>query len=319
MPDALSTLERSQQLLWTAIPRGQFAADKLHVVAYASPRLTTHDTIHGTAPDSVLSAFPDFVDWPSVAPTAFTVELEGTPYRAEVVDGFDRSLSSEVWRGVFSTVGTAPGALVRSFVPAEESFGTARVRSSSATDLAAFARYVYTAALGEDEATATQLPAVQRLIGLIGRVAFHDLPRGIEAPAVSSRSDRQAIIAAIDGRLAADRSLPPGFVGSPLGRAATAFIEHELFLTSYTPNLAHPTPTERPVRDFHEYLSILGHHRTLLRLLCLAFDLVVDLASATTDSTAPPDPCREWCARRGRRPQAPSRRGRTSSPRPSPA
>ncbi len=270
----------SQRVVWTAIPRGNYGPGTLHVAVFVAPQLSTDDTA------ATLADFPDFRHWPTV-PVTYSVSVNGV-----VIEGDDVTVVTEpaadpdVWEGTFSD--TTP---VRSYVPADE-LRNARIRSVPVGDLVAYIRDVYTTVLGQDAST-TELPAVQDLLGILDPVSFYPGRVPGTTGGTQNPARHRDIVEAIDQQLRADGFVPAGFAAgadAAHGRVPTAFVQHEQFLRrhDHVGGKEIPPPVVAPTRDFHDYLSVLGHYRELIRLLGLAVDLRVALPR---DFQLPPDPC----------------------------
>ena len=251
----------SQQVIWTALPRGRFPDGSLHVVAFTTPQLTTDD-----GSDSTLEQFPDFTRWPDV-PVSWAVDIGGILVGEGVEVVTQPAPRRDLWEALFPTT-----TLVRSFVPAE--FDDKVVRSYPVADLTRYVRTLYRSQL-LDTGAATELPAVQNLLDRLAPIDFSG----------RAGADRRAeLVAQLENELAANGFIAPGDPNTPVVTLGKAFIQHHDFMQ---PRSLEFSARPVPVRDFHEYVSVLGHYRDLVRLLGLAVDLkvpvgVIDLPPGPT-------------------------------------
>ena len=264
----------SQRLIWTALPRGRFEDGSYHVVAFISPQLSTSDG-SSVAPDATLADFPDFVSWPETLAAiehnvVFTVNgvtygNSDFPLPVEVVT--PRGVDAKMWRALFP-----PTTLVHSFKPVDPAIANAPVESAPASQLRNFAKNLYKSVV---TSSPTEHPPVAGLSNALAPVNFFG-PEG--------DARRKSIQTQLD-----DDYTKQGFVSPRPGQIGHAAVQHQRFLSGFGPGNRRPTKTIAPTRDFHEYVSGLGHYRDLVRLLGFAIDLKVTVT--LPDPTLPPDPC----------------------------
>ncbi|MEY2513676.1 MAG: hypothetical protein QOJ89_1034, partial [bacterium] len=262
----------SQKILWTALPRGHYEDGSLRLVVFVSPQLTTDD------PRATLADFPDLLHWPTVlAGIDFEVRLgDVTLDPQSITVASAPAVRPEYWEALFG-----PTMVVRSFTPPPGSLGLAAVASYPAGDIVDFAKQLYSGYLGGDGAT--DLPAVHDLLERLAPVSFADVPASTPGgpPRPSGADRRRRLLEALSAEYSQGRyvgSGPPPDAGEVSG---LAFVQHQEFHKSFTPNVTDPRRLKDPERDFHDYVSALGHYRDLVRLLGLAVDLKIAAPGAT--------------------------------------
>ncbi|MBD0290768.1 MAG: hypothetical protein ICV74_05880, partial [Thermoleophilia bacterium] len=273
----------TQRLTWTALPWGRADDGRPRLSAYLSPRL--EETTE--AAPTLATDFADFVDWPAIVNGArFDVLLPG-----------DRSISthrltppadSALWRRLFP--GETP---VRAF--AFKDHGSRRIRSYPVSDVLAYVRDLYREVArtsGEDLPPAPGRPdahpALERLVDDLGELL------GVNADTLRM-TDRDRLHWWASTRYRDDdlwgrrrRALdfrgpvPARYGGSRAAfhfGAAQRFYDRpesrEEYLAEPQAALV-PPPPEPPELDFHQMLTLLGDHPTLLRLLGLVVDLALE-------------------------------------------
>ena len=249
----------TQRVLWTACPHGRTTDGKLRVSVAVSPQLTTSGDVPGT-----LAQFPDWEDWPSTN-VSFKVKIGPQSYDAAIVDA---TPSSSLWEALFPP--TTPVNPYQYSSPTSSplySYPAAFVRH--------FFQKTYAALVGTEPVGGW--PSFQLLTSDLG---FGALP-------LSSRALYDEIEAVKSLFPAGGGPIPPGKGPDP----ATDLTQNYLFLQPLTTPPSGATydttpPPPVPQFDFHEAVSLLGHHPPLLRLFGLVYELELSPPSGLSGAVA---------------------------------
>ena len=272
----------TQRLTWTALPWGRTDDGRPRLSAYLTPRLEEATTGSPT----LATDFPDFVDWPATV-NAARFELLLPNGHGIATERLTPPADSALWQQLFP--GTTP---VRAFVFKDHS--SRRIRSYPVRDVLGYVRDLYrdvARTSGEDLPTAPGSPGAHPALGQL--VADLGELLGVNSDTVrmtdADRLKRWASIRYRDddlwshGRRALNfhGAVPARYGGS---RAAFHFAAAQRFYDrpesgdGYLPEpkaaLVPPRP-DPPDVDFHQMLTLLGDHPTLLRLLGVVVDLAL--------------------------------------------
>jgi len=254
----------TQQVIWTAIPNGvtgPSGSQVLHVTAYVSPRLMSDQ-----APMQDLSNWPLWTDWPSEVANNLTLFVQlGSGSQIEATRDPAIPLDSEAWQKLFP-----PDSPVRpyDFDDRFKGLDTRRIRSIPLSAIQDFVKTHYTD-IAVDPKTASGFPSANDLVSVFGPLSF-----------ASSRTEniaKQHIEDLLDEAKA---------IGA-LGTAQLNFLQAKMYHTVYDKvRLPHDKlqPTVEAV-DFHQALSSLNDHPTLLRRLGLVIDLRVPIPRTFSSPT----------------------------------
>ncbi|NJC86679.1 hypothetical protein [Planosporangium mesophilum] len=239
-----------QQIQWVVLPGGVTAdGARLRASVFVAPRLSGDDQ-----GDMTLESFPDFLDWPArIGQATFVVEGvsltgEGPPVFVVPCTRVGEPPDSALWRALFG-----PQTPLSSF--SFDDHSASSMRSFSARDVAASTRGAYAgvAAVAPDRLPSAADMADTPMAGFLATSPQTIAPpEGLAAGAEPEMTPLQRVV---------DFYQPP-----TLAQAAFAAEEP-----------APPMPT--PELDFHQMLSLLGDHPTMLRRLGLVVDLEVPAES----------------------------------------
>ncbi len=241
----------SQRVLFTALPLkpDPDVAGRYHLSVHVSPRLTTD-----TKEDTELSAYPDWANWPgTVGSIGWTVVFgDGSSMPATVVSPAPRT---DLWQALF-----ADNTLIRSLE--KKSFEAHKVRSYPARNIREFIRARYT-----DVAinSPNEFPDIDAILA-----DFHDVDPNVIKSSVGGG------ISTVESQLTLNKAMVNG---PALQNPSQDFYQLVRFHQPRVKSAARLNlPVPKPVLDFHEAVSTIGQHPTLMRLLGLAVDLAFDVA-----------------------------------------
>lgn len=232
----------TQTIVWTAVPAGIGPGRRPRLSVHIAPRLVP-DT-----PAGVLSAFPDWLDWPATPVYGWIVRLgNGAEFGASLVSS--PLPSSARWRDLF-----APTTPVRGRAAVED-FTQRRIRSYPIASVLAHVRNLYTdVAVNAPD----RFPARSRLAPYTGPLSEDRLFGALQR------------VEALNG--------PPNFAIGPRPPDPTFdFAQLRRFLTPGATRA--DSPADNPVVprfDFHDMCALAQDHAHLLRLLGLVVDLELD-------------------------------------------
>jgi hypothetical protein len=279
----------TQRLTWTALPWGRTDDGRPRLSAYLTPRLEEAKT----ASPTLATDFPDFVDWPATV-NAATFEVLLPNGHQIATERLTPPADSALWQRLFP--GTTP---VRTFAFKDHS--SRRIRSYPVSGVLGYVRDLYrdvARTSGEDLPLAPGAPGAHPALGqlvadlgeLLGvnpdTVRMTDADRLKHWTGLRYRDDdlwshgRRALNfhGSVPARYGGSR---PAFHFAAAQRFYDRPESHEDYLPEPKAALV-PPPPDPPDVDFHQMLTLLGDHPTLLHLL----GLVVDLALAEN----PPSP-----------------------------
>lgn len=243
-----------QRVLFAALPNGPVTEEPGHfrLSVHISPQLANDGA------DTTLPTFPDWVDWPAtVNAIGWSVSFGAAPPVAAAVAS--APARSDLWKALFAPIST----LVRSHT--QPSFVNRKIRSYPARNVVEFLRkqYADVAVNSPDD-----FPHIDELMapGAFGNLPMRVLTGSVEGAAVEQSLSTQKV-----------------FTNGPaLLQEAKDFYQLVRFHRSRTrlENLELDIPVAKPVLDFHQAVSTVGQYPSLLRLLGLVVDLVVDLGGA---------------------------------------
>jgi hypothetical protein len=248
---------RESTVMWTALPQGTFerGGQKFaKVAAFVSIRLRSQTT-------SILSAFPEFLDWPAV--------LEGMDWAVDFGGGqlvkghVMHKPSSQLWKELFKG-----STLLRSFE--FDDYSARNIRSYPVRWVAGFIRTQYA---GLAAASPSDLPSVSSLAdpGMFGALHF-------------KRGEEEELRKRIDQHMARKKAVSIAQLGPITSPEAhkQAFLQAKVF---HEPKTFTPVPLPKyPVDkqkfeemvDFHQMLAALANFPEMLRRLGLMVELEMD-------------------------------------------
>lgn len=260
----------SQRIIWTTLPNGAEVPPasgetvRLRFSVLVSPRLITDGAT------GVLSAFPDFVDWPAtLAGIAFTLTFDegGEQYVAKPDPDSSYAPRSDVWTKLFS------GATVVASHAFDSHSGDA-VLSYSETALLGTVQSTY----GQTVMAAPQFPPnpfdwLNENSGLPNLLRELEADRGEIAGQLRSQLHSHGYVTAADVPTAVQQiTLAEEFHGGARS------------IDAATP--ASDLPVTPPF-DFHQALAAVGQYPMLQRLLGLVVDLCVDVPTSGVTAIPP--------------------------------
>ncbi|MBW5483182.1 hypothetical protein [Streptomyces bambusae] len=251
-------MSRLQRIQWVVLPAGLSSdGTTARISVFVAPRLDADGP-------TTLDRFPDFLDWPARLATALfflsETDAEGRPSGTETgpLDRAGPAPDSGLWSRLFT--GDTP---VTPF--GFDDFRSTVKVSYPAKQLAQDTRKAFAEVAAEFP---EKLPAATDMSQRVGFAA----PTGM----LARLADIGTALEEADRAIELD---PDGSAEPVLGShdAFLAFHQHERSVTegaraTRTAPPARPTP---PTVDFHQVLSVLGDHPTLLRRLGLVVDLTV--------------------------------------------
>jgi hypothetical protein len=280
----------TQLILWTLIPRA-FDGERLKFSVFISPKLEPE------ADPQRLDTFPDFVVWPNLLnDLKFGVAFSNGQQVEAERDPDSPQAEADLWSELFHA-----DTFVRGAPP--PNFDQRLIHTYHVRDTLGYLKQVYKAVGLSSPGALPGVPILgnngdpnlSRFIDLIGP------NRGIIAEKAEGRV-REAHNKAIETAMRANKvnALDPDLSSNPAQVSALGFNspqEYEFFLADrfYTrpenkddylekPDLSKvPPPVKPPELDFHQMLTLLTDHPTLMR----RFGVVVDLVTKLPDPIPP--------------------------------
>lgn len=248
-----------QRIQWVLLPAGLSADGTLaRISVFVAPRL-------GADTEVTLADFPDFLDWPARLATALFLltptDAEGAPSDAEIgpLTLSGTPADPALWQRLFPS--DTP------VVPYEfDDFRSPVKVSYPAKGLADTTRAAFAGAAADSP---DKIPTASGMSEFAGFAAAEDLPTQLQGIAATLAEADQLAIDNPDGPAMPELSPQDAFL---------AFHQQERQLPEFAAprgeGTAEPVPRPEPPQiDFHQMLSALGDHPTLLRRLGLVIDL----------------------------------------------